>query len=68
MVWQTYLCLESTLVSLPKLSPSSFSLLAQVRKLLNLSLVKPIDDGVLPLLNMYALDLVYVISIGTMNE
>jgi hypothetical protein len=56
------------LVSLPKLSPSSFSLLAQVRKLLNLSLVKPIDDGVLPLLNMYALDLVYVISIGTMNE
>jgi hypothetical protein len=68
MVWQTYLCLESTLVSLPQLSPSSFSLLAQVRKLLDLSLVKPIDDGVLPLLNMYALNLVYVISIGTMNE
>jgi hypothetical protein len=68
MVWQTYLCLEGTLVSFPQLSPSGFSRLAQVRKLLDLGLVEPIDDGVLPLLNMYALDLVYVISIGTMNE
>ena len=53
-----YLCLESTLVSFPQLGPSSLSLFAQVRELLDFGLFKSVDNRVLPLLNMYALDLV----------
>jgi hypothetical protein len=57
MVRRTYFGLKSTLVPFPQLSPPSFSLLSEVREFLNFGLVKPVDDGVLALLNMYALDL-----------
>jgi hypothetical protein len=57
MVRKAYLGLESTLVPFPQLSSPSFSLFSEVREFLNFGLVKPVDDRVLALLNMYALDL-----------
>jgi hypothetical protein len=44
-------------ISSAQLLQPGFFLLPQIRKLLDLGLVEAIDDRVLPLLNVYALDL-----------
>ena len=44
-------------IPLPQLFEPVFPLLAQVRMLLDFGLVEPVDDGVLTLRNMYALNL-----------
>jgi hypothetical protein len=52
-----YLCQHCTLLPLPQLGTPRLPLFAQIRELFNLCLVEPVDNGVLSLLNMYALDL-----------
>jgi hypothetical protein len=54
---RTYPRLLSISISSPKLLESSFLLFAQIRKLFSLRLVQTIDDRILALLNMDALDL-----------
>lgn len=53
----TYPCIPSTLISLPQLTQPRLLFLSQIRELLNLSLVEPVDNRVLTCDNMYALDL-----------
>lgn len=57
LVGCTYLGLQSTLIAFPQLRPPCFSLLFQVRELLNFRLVKAVDDRILSLFHMYALHL-----------
>lgn len=60
-----YLCLHCTLLPLPQLGTPRLSLFTQIRELFNLCLVQAVDNGVFPLLNMYALDLSQQISMQT---
>ena len=53
----TYLSLQCALLPPPQLRAPRLSLFAQIGKLLDLGLVEAINNRVLPLLNMYALDL-----------
>lgn len=58
----TYPCLLSCPVPLPQFLVPICSLLCQIRILLHFGLVQPVDYGILPLLNIYPLDLLVVLE------
>lgn len=56
----THPCVPRTLILLPELTESCLLLFSQIRELLNLGLVEPVDNRILTCLNVYALDLLYI--------